>query len=1533
MKTKVYYKNRFRIVKKGCIALCITAFAGTTLLAAPSGGVVVNGSGTILQNANTTTINQNSSKLSINWQKFNIAKNEIVNFNQPNKNAIALNRVIGNEKSIINGALNANGQVWLLNSNGVLFGKDASINTAGFLATTKALSDEDFNSGKYHFKNESSNSIINQGEITVSDSSYVALLAKEVKNEGTIKAVKGKIHLVGANEFEINLNGNSLVSLSVKKGVVDALVENKGAILNNAGEIYLTTNSVNELLKGVVNNEGVLEANSIDDVLGKVELFAHGGKAKVDGTIKAKDGFVETSGKDIDIKVSANIEAKTWLIDPTTIDISDSTAYETSLNSGTDIHIQTQSEGSEEGNIYINDEITWNADSKLTLDAHKDIYVNKKITSTHDNGKVALHYGQGAVALDNTSDYHINAPINLKAGDNFETKLGSDGSVEQYRVITELGVKGSTTGTDLQGMQGNLSRNYVLGANIDAIGTEIWNEGRGFSSIGGWWNEFSNTFDGLGHTISNLTSQYGLFNRVENSKIQNIGLLNTYVENTAHSIGGLVGYLDYSTIKNSYSIGDIKGNRFAGGLVGHVTYSLIENSYSKGTVEVSSDVVGGLVGALWEEGVIKNSYSTADVRGKATIGGLSGFVYNNSKVENSYAIGNLSVIPTEYSYSTTNRGLVGGSINSSIINSFWNTDIVEESSYYNESGVGLTTSQMKNTASFFNSSWDFDTIWGRDTNNVLNNGYPVLKVYHPDFNFKTVVGAKLDSQSKIYDATDNIEATFSKNNIISQLKFIGIKDAGTYTFSSKANDYTATFNDGYDLSNTEFVIDTSAELFIRKKYLDLSDIVAQDKIYDGTNDANTTATIDGLIGDETVSIESSFSDKNIGTSKIVTIDNLLGEDAHNYAVEDYVTRANITPKELSLSDIIAQDKIYDGTNDANTTATIDGLIGDETVSIVSVFSDRNVGSNKRVFVEGLEGSDAHNYAVADYVTNANITPKELSLSDIIAQDKIYDGTVNANIISSTLNGVEKKEDVSFINSSVFSNKKAGYDKQVILNTTLEGSDASNYVINTHFTNANIRKKYLDLSDIIAQDKIYDGTNDANTTATIDGLIGDETVSIESSFSDKNVGTSKIVTIDNLLGEDAHNYAVEDYVTRANITPKELSLSDIIAQDKVYDGTVNTNIISSTLNGVEKKDDVSFINNSVFSNKNAGYDKQVIVNTTLDGSDANNYVINTHFTNANIRKKYLDLSDIIAQDKIYDGTADANVTATLDGVVKKDDVSFINSSVFSDKNAGFDKQVIVNTTLDGADANNYVINTHFTNANITPKELSLSDIIAQDKIYDGTVNTNIISSTLNGVEKKDDVSFINNSVFSNKNAGYDKQVIVNTTLEGSDASNYVINTHFTYADISPKEVEVNLSSKVVGRANNSIYKLNNIFTSEELFRENSDLLTYKEDYIFTHNSEYLKDGKLIEGFIKPDVYNNIGVYLSPNFIFKDYSLGSVTILPYRSEQEKTLTSTILKRPIVLPQRLSFNQVLPKLELGVNTFSLPQENNLNNNEEYK
>src|SRR5207237_7340740 len=124
-------------------------------------------------------INQSSQNVAINWQSFGIGLTETVRFVQPNSSSVALNRVLGSDPSSILGHLSANGKVFLVNPNGILFGEGAQVNVGSLVASTRDISDSDFMSGNYKFEGAGNGTILNQGSINA-DGGYVALLGAKV---------------------------------------------------------------------------------------------------------------------------------------------------------------------------------------------------------------------------------------------------------------------------------------------------------------------------------------------------------------------------------------------------------------------------------------------------------------------------------------------------------------------------------------------------------------------------------------------------------------------------------------------------------------------------------------------------------------------------------------------------------------------------------------------------------------------------------------------------------------------------------------------------------------------------------------------------------------------------------------------------------------------------------------------------------------------------------------------------------------------------------------------------------------------------------------------------------------------------------------------------------------------------------------------------------------------------------------------------------------------------------------------------------
>ena len=234
--------------------------------AAPQGGQVVAGSGSISTSISTsgssaiTTINQASDKLSINWQSFNVGKTESVNFLQPSPTALAVNRIFDTQGSQILGRINANGQVWLINPNGVLFGKDAQINVGGLVASTLNPDDASIGSARSNFSGSSTAGMGNFCQINAAQGGYVALLGHSVSNQGSISAPGGTVALGAGSAVSLNFAGSKLLGLEVTSNQVNALAENGGLIQADGGQGLLSAGARDSLLASVVNKNGGIPA-------------------------------------------------------------------------------------------------------------------------------------------------------------------------------------------------------------------------------------------------------------------------------------------------------------------------------------------------------------------------------------------------------------------------------------------------------------------------------------------------------------------------------------------------------------------------------------------------------------------------------------------------------------------------------------------------------------------------------------------------------------------------------------------------------------------------------------------------------------------------------------------------------------------------------------------------------------------------------------------------------------------------------------------------------------------------------------------------------------------------------------------------------------------------------------------------------------------------------------------------------------------------------------------------------------------------
>jgi filamentous hemagglutinin family protein len=310
-------------LRKLWLALALSmGLIGTALAtpALPTGGQVVSGTGSIRQTDQVMTVQQDTSKLAINWNSFDIARGNTVIFNQPSASAVALNRVLGGTRSEIYGQLQSNGQVFISNPNGILFGRTAEVNVGGLLATTKSISDADFAAGQYRFTGQGSNGeVINQGNLRASEGGVIALVADQVRNEGNIWADGGSAALAAGGSFNLNLDHDGLTRVTVDSDTLNALVENKGLIAADGGTVALTAYGRDMLQAQVMNLEGIVSARSRNGRSGSVRLDAgssgtlsiHNARVDLSGfEPEDRGGSFTATGRDIQISGDTSIDAR-----------------------------------------------------------------------------------------------------------------------------------------------------------------------------------------------------------------------------------------------------------------------------------------------------------------------------------------------------------------------------------------------------------------------------------------------------------------------------------------------------------------------------------------------------------------------------------------------------------------------------------------------------------------------------------------------------------------------------------------------------------------------------------------------------------------------------------------------------------------------------------------------------------------------------------------------------------------------------------------------------------------------------------------------------------------------------------------------------------------------------------------------------------------------------------------------------------------------------------------------------------------------
>jgi filamentous hemagglutinin family protein len=277
-------------MRRLCSLAVVAAALTSSVYALPDGPQPVSGQTQVTQpQQHILQILQSSPQAILNWNSFNIAHPELVQFLQPNAQAVILNRVTGQNPSEIFGRLEANGRVFLVNPNGVLFGPDSSVNVGSFVVSTLGIQDADFLAGNYKFAQtpgQSMAAIVNQGKIQVGEGGFAVLLSPLLDNQGLIVAERGQVVLGATKQATLTVDAQGLLEVTIPDGFKGGQKE------SNPGTVLVTPAQMSDVLAQVVRAPGIVEAGEIVETPTGTFLAGAEGVLVQQGRIEANNGRI-----------------------------------------------------------------------------------------------------------------------------------------------------------------------------------------------------------------------------------------------------------------------------------------------------------------------------------------------------------------------------------------------------------------------------------------------------------------------------------------------------------------------------------------------------------------------------------------------------------------------------------------------------------------------------------------------------------------------------------------------------------------------------------------------------------------------------------------------------------------------------------------------------------------------------------------------------------------------------------------------------------------------------------------------------------------------------------------------------------------------------------------------------------------------------------------------------------------------------------------------------------------------------------------
>lgn len=1055
------------------LSLGMTFIPQSVLASGLQGMDVVHGTATIQVDGNKTII-RNSVDAIINWKQFNINQNEMVQFLQESNNSAVFNRVTSDQISQLKGILDSNGQVFLINPNGITIGKDAIINTNGFTASTLDISNENIKARNFTLeqtKDKALAEIVNHGLITVGKDGSVNLIGGKVKNEGVISVNGGSISLLAGQKITISDIINPTITYSI------AAPENEAV---NLGNIFTKGGKIN-VRAANIRNQGKLSADSVSkDKSGNIVLSAKEGEAEIGGVIsaqnqQAKGGKLMITGDKVTLKTGA------------VIDLSGKQGGETYLG------------GDERGEGKNGIQLA----KKTTLEKGSTINVSGK-----EKGGRAIVWGD--IAL-------INGNINAQGSDIVKTGGFVETSGHYLSIDDNAIVK---------------TKEWLL--DPDTVTIEAPTDSRENTSVEDelpFGTGDANTPKTNGETITTLTNTT-ISNFLTHAKVVNITAKKKLTVNSDIDLhnGNLTLYAQQEGVKINANItstdgnGNSKLNIHSGGWVD------IHGNISLGTgfLNITS---GGSVAFEGKNGHKDRAASNAQITAQGTItltGEKQQFRLNNVSLNGTG--GGLNIISAVGNLSHKLDGEINVSGNVTINQttssrlSSWQS---AHSSYWNVSTLTLSDNAKFTFIKYVNTNKSSDLSNSRETN------FAGVKFYGDGSQMKFNVGngAKVEFKLK---PNENTSRNKPKPLPIQFFSNISATGGGTVFFDIYANFRARSAELNMSLINISKGVNFSMHSHVRgdnafeiKKDLTINATDSQFNLeqtldsYSGSgfsrNAINSTNNITILGGNVTLGGRDSSSSIT-GTINITSGANVTLQAKNGNGANKKLTLGNVlVDGKLNLTGASAD---ITGDLTVNSSATFNGTT-DNNLNITGAFTNNGTADiNIKRGVVNIQG-DITNKGGLNITTNAQNNQKTIINGNITNEGRdlnIKDNKANAEI---QIGGnISQKE-----GNLTISSDKVNITKQITIKAGVDGGDSSSSATN----NANLTIKTKELK--LTEDLSISGFNKAEITAK-----GNNDLIIGETSDDSNANAKKVTfdkVKDSKISANGHNVTLNSKVETSN----------------------------------------------------------------------------------------------------------------------------------------------------------------------------------------------------------------------------------------------------------------------------------------------------------------------------------------------------------------------------------------------------------------